>query len=82
VQDTGIGIEKHKLAELFNKFHQVDNSASRKHEGTGLGLVLTKELLELHGGEISVDSEEGIGTTFAFRLPMQVRVTSENPQLV
>lgn len=70
VQDTGIGIPKDKLPQLFSKFYQVDNSGARMHEGTGLGLALTKDLIELHGGEIFVESEEHKGSTFTFRIPI------------
>jgi signal transduction histidine kinase len=70
IQDTGIGIPEDKKAGLFSEFYQVDNSFSRQHEGTGLGLALTKRLVELQGGEISVQSEVGVGSTFSFRLPV------------
>lgn len=70
VRDTGIGIPSEKLPELFKKFQQLDTSAARQHEGTGLGLVLSKELIELHSGEITVESKIGVGTTFTFRLPL------------
>lgn len=69
VRDTGIGIPKDKLPQLFSKFYQVDNSGARMHEGTGLGLALTKDLIELHGGKISIESEENTGSTFTFRIP-------------
>jgi two-component system CheB/CheR fusion protein len=69
IQDTGIGIPADKIADLFKKFHQVDTSADRQHEGTGLGLALTKELIELHHGEIGVESTDGVSSTFTFRLP-------------
>jgi len=71
VQDTGIGIPTDKLEELFTEFYQVDASASRTHEGTGLGLALTRHLVHLHGGEISVKSEIDNGSTFRFRIPIQ-----------
>jgi signal transduction histidine kinase len=71
IEDTGIGIPRNKLHHLFTEFYQVDNSMSRQHEGTGLGLALTKKLVELHGGTITVTSQEGIGTTFIFRLPVK-----------
>ena len=74
VQDTGIGIPGDKLSDIFTEFFRVD-APSQTHPGTGLGLTLTKQLLELHGGSISVDSEEGIGSTFTFRLPLKVAET-------
>ncbi len=72
VKDTGIGLPEAKLPELFKKFYQVDNSAARQHEGTGLGLALTKDLIELHRGEILVESTEGLGTTFRFHIPLNL----------
>lgn len=79
VQDTGIGIPYHKINELFNQFHQIDNSGSRAHEGSGLGLVLAKELVELHNGIISVISTEGIGTTFTVKLPLASKALQQDP---
>lgn len=70
VQDTGIGISADKLDELFTEFYQVDSSMSRLHEGTGLGLALTKHLVKLHGGDIFVTSEKDVGSTFSFRIPL------------
>lgn len=72
IRDTGIGIPEEHLPHVFDRFYQVDSSATREHEGTGIGLALTKELVELHGGEISATSEEGFGTTFVVRLPFSV----------
>lgn len=69
VEDTGIGIPHSKVSELFSEFYQVDSSFARKEEGTGLGLALTKKLVELHHGEIFVTSKEGVGSTFTFCLP-------------
>ncbi|RUM63259.1 MAG: hypothetical protein DSZ03_05515 [Sulfurimonas sp.] len=68
IKDTGIGIAPEKLSELFTSFSQADNSSTRVYGGTGLGLVITKELIELMGGEITVESEVGVGTTFKFQL--------------
>ncbi len=71
VTDTGIGIPADKLHNVFEKFSQVDASSTRRHEGTGLGLAITSRLVELMGGGIGVDSEEGAGSTFWFTLSME-----------
>ncbi len=70
VQDTGIGIAARDIARVFEEFGQVDGTTSRKHEGTGLGIPLSKRLVELHGGELWLESEVGVGTTFFFTLPV------------
>jgi len=69
VSDSGIGIAAEDQGKLFKEFVQLDASASRRYEGTGLGLALSKRLVELHGGTIGVDSELGKGSTFWFTLP-------------
>lgn len=69
VKDTGIGIEKKHLDNLFQRFYQVDKSLSRNAEGSGIGLSLVKSFIDLHGGSISVDSEIGKGSTFRVELP-------------
>lgn len=69
IEDTGIGIPPHQASRLFTKFSQTDATASLNHEGAGLGLALTKELIELHGGVISVTSALDQGTTFTVKMP-------------
>jgi len=69
VSDTGIGIPEKDLPSVFGRFFQVDSSSRRKFQGVGIGLALVKELTELHGGEASVQSVEGQGTTFTVRMP-------------
>ncbi|MBW4678373.1 MAG: response regulator [Desmonostoc geniculatum HA4340-LM1] len=64
VQDTGIGIVKEQIPHLFERFRQAEGSANRSYEGSGLGLALVKELVELHGGQVSVESVYGEGTIF------------------
>ncbi len=70
IKDSGIGISSDRLHHIFDRFYQVDGSATRKHEGTGIGLALTKELIELHNGNISVNSKEGKGSEFIIQLPL------------
>ncbi|MFB2838759.1 ATP-binding protein [Floridanema evergladense] len=70
VEDSGIGIPKHKWHLLFRPFQQVDASLNRYHEGTGLGLVLTKRLAELHGGTVSLESEVNKGSKFRVWIPL------------
>lgn len=71
VEDTGIGIPSHQRSFLFQMFRQLDASYHRKYEGTGLGLALTKQLVDLHGGTIEVDSTVGVGSKFTVFLPLQ-----------
>jgi signal transduction histidine kinase/DNA-binding response OmpR family regulator len=70
VWDTGIGIKQEDQERIFEEFHQLEATAARQYEGTGLGLALTKKLVELHGGRIWVQSALGEGSTFGFTLPV------------
>lgn len=71
VEDTGIGIPSEKLQQIFDSFYQVDNSITREHGGTGLGLAIVKRFVEAHGGEVWVESQERVGTTFTLILPVE-----------
>lgn len=71
VKDTGIGIPKDKIPNLFQRFYQVDASGKRKYGGTGLGLYICKKIVEDHGGNIWVESTEGEGSTFHIQFPME-----------
>ncbi|RQP23543.1 PAS domain S-box protein [Piscinibacter terrae] len=72
VKDTGIGIAQTDMGRLFEAFRQLDGGLTRRYEGTGLGLTLTRRLVELHGGRIEVHSEEGVGSTFHVELPTTI----------
>jgi len=69
VMDNGIGIPPDELDKIFTRFYQVEKHLTRKHGGVGLGLSIAKEMVELHGGTISVESVEGMGSKFSFMLP-------------
>jgi DNA-binding response OmpR family regulator len=81
VKDSGVGISEEELPKLFDRFYQVDSSQTREHEGTGIGLALTKELVELHKGTISVNSKIGEGTEYTIELPVG-RSHLEDEQIV
>ena len=69
VADTGIGVSAREMPRLFERFHRIENTRSRSNEGSGIGLALVQELVQLHGGTITASSTEGEGTTFTIRLP-------------
>ncbi|WP_462273628.1 sensor histidine kinase [Methanohalophilus sp.] len=71
VSDTGIGIPQEKLEMIFDPFRQADSFSTRKYGGTGLGLALVKKYVEMHGGDIWVESEVGKGSTFTFTIPLK-----------
>jgi signal transduction histidine kinase len=70
VEDTGIGIRQEDIPTVFEAFRQVDRSSARRAQGTGLGLPISRRLAELHGGRMWVESEQGVGSTFYFTLPV------------
>ena len=77
VTDTGVGIAKDKLDRIFESFEQVDGSTNRIYGGTGLGLAVTKQLVELHGGTLRVNSKIGVGSQFMFTLPISSHSLSD-----
>ncbi|MBS0234723.1 MAG: response regulator [Proteobacteria bacterium] len=75
ISDTGIGIPAEQLPHIFDRFYQVDGSATRRHQGLGLGLALVRELITRHGGDVTATSDTGHGTTFILRFPHAVEAT-------
>ena len=69
VEDTGLGIPPADLAHIFERFYRADKARTREQGGTGLGLSIVKHVAEVHHGEVTVRSGEGLGTTFTMRLP-------------
>lgn len=72
IEDTGIGIPEDKIEHIFGEFNQVENERNRQFDGTGLGLAISQRLVTLMEGEVWVSSEEGIGSVFGFRIPLQL----------
>ena len=76
MRDTGIGMTPEHLGKLFQAFSQAEAATARKYGGTGLGLALSRQFCRLMGGDITVESEYGQGSTFTIRLPANVESTS------
>lgn len=72
ISDDGIGIPQNKLNSIFERFKQVENNTIRSGEGSGIGLYLVKSLVDMHGGDIAVESELGLGTTFKISIPVEL----------
>ena len=81
VQDSGIGIKSDDLPRIFREFEQLESGAARRFPGTGLGLALTKRLIELHNGSITVESELGKGSTFTAKMPRSVTASKKAPDM-
>jgi signal transduction histidine kinase len=71
VKDTGVGIPREQLEKVLEPFEQVEDHLTRRNEGTGLGLPIAKALIELHGGELRLESELNVGTTAELRVPRE-----------
>ena len=79
IVDTGIGIAPDDISLALAPFQQIDGAFNRKHEGTGLGLPLTKSLIELHGGSLDLQSTVGVGTSITVRFPAERVVHKQRP---
>ena len=69
MQDTGIGIAKEDLSKITQRFSQIDNIYTRKNRGTGLGMSISKDIIEMHGGKFIIESEPNVGTKIIISLP-------------
>ena len=79
VEDNGVGIPAKDLPHVFDRFYQVESHLTRKHGGMGLGLSVAKVMIEMHGGRIWVESMEGMGSTFTFLLPVNLKSNEPDP---
>jgi two-component system, OmpR family, sensor histidine kinase SenX3 len=80
VRDHGIGIPRGDLERIFERFYRVDQARSRETGGTGLGLAIVRHVAHAHGGEVTVASVEGQGSTFQLMFPLSVRTAAETPK--
>jgi signal transduction histidine kinase len=78
IQDTGVGLSQDDITVIFELFRQVDESATRAASGTGLGLAIAKKLVEMHDGQISVQSTLGEGSIFTFSIPLEPQSGEKN----
>ena len=74
IEDDGVGIPANELPHIFDRFYQVESHLTRRHGGMGLGLSVAKVMIEMHGGRIWAESTEGVGSTFTFLLPVELKV--------
>ena len=81
VEDTGVGIPAEEQEHLFERFFRSSNATENAIPGTGLGLTITKAIVERHGGQIEIESAESSGTTVRVRLPLEARQDMEVPSL-
>lgn len=81
VKDTGIGVPKEEQASLFTKFFRATNARKQRPDGTGVGLFLTKKVIDAHSGRVTLDSSEGKGSTFGFRLPIKKLTANSTKEL-
>ncbi len=81
IEDDGVGIPVQELPRIFDRFYQVESHLTRRHGGMGLGLSVAKVMIEMHGGRIWAESTEGVGSTFTFLLPVELKVDEVEPTL-